>query len=105
MENILSKIEEIRKEKGIKQVVIAELLGIKQPAYSNFINRNSDISLKKLSQICNILKISEVDILTYPDKYLPETEIYRICKDKDETIANLNEYINFLKTRRECRTA
>ena len=41
MNDILKNIEEIRKEKHIKQTVIAELLGIKQPAYSNFINRKS----------------------------------------------------------------
>lgn len=100
MENILSKIEEIRKEKGIKQAVMAELLGVKQPAYSNFINRNSDISLKKLSQISNILGMSEIDILTYPIKYIPESEIYKNCAKKEDTINELTEYIKFLKQKK-----
>jgi len=101
MENILSKIEEIRKEKGIKQAVIAELLGVKQPAYSNFINRNSDISLKKLSQIGNILGMNEIDLITYPEKYLPERDVYKSNRDKDMVITHLNEYINLLKPKNE----
>lgn len=51
MEKILENIETIRKEKRIKQAVLAEILGIKQSAYSNYINRESDISWSRLLQI------------------------------------------------------
>ena len=55
MEKILENIETIRKEKRIKQAVLAEILGIKQSAYSNYINRESDISWSRLLQISNAL--------------------------------------------------
>lgn len=34
--NILEKIEEVRKEKGIKQSALADLLGVTQSAYSQY---------------------------------------------------------------------
>ncbi|MDR1683384.1 MAG: helix-turn-helix domain-containing protein [Candidatus Symbiothrix sp.] len=40
MINILEKIETIRKEKGIKQSVIAEQLGVKQNTYSQYMTWN-----------------------------------------------------------------
>ena len=75
MENILKNIEAIRKKKGIKQAVIAEALGVKQPAYSNYITRNSDIYYNRLSQIANIMGISVIDIITYPKEYVDKESI------------------------------
>jgi len=97
---ILKNIEAIRKEKGIKQSVIAELLGVKQPAYSHCINRSEDIWFGKLLQISNILEVSVIDIITYPQKYVPETDHCNSCKEKDKIIRNLNEYIETLKKKK-----
>lgn len=98
MKKILENIEAIRREKHIKQHVIAEGLGIKQPAYSNYINRESDISYNRLLQISNILGVSIVDIITYPEKWAPESSSCKRCKEKDELIKNLNDYILLLKS-------
>ena len=50
MESILKNIEAIRKEKHIKQEVIAAELGIKQSSYSSYITRESDITFSRLSR-------------------------------------------------------
>jgi DNA-binding Xre family transcriptional regulator len=71
MKYILKNIEAIRKEKGIKQTVIAEQLGIKQNSYSSYITRNEDIKFSLLSRIADKLEVSVVDIITYPEKYVP----------------------------------
>ncbi len=100
MNEILKNIEEIRKEKHIKQVVIADILGIKQPAYSNFINRDSDISYSRLLQISNALGVSVIDIITWPEKWVPESQQAHVCEgclEKDKIIQNLNDYIEILK--------
>ena len=100
MINILRNIEEIRKEKHIKQAVIAEILGIKQPAYSVYISRESDITYSRLLQISNALGVSPVDVLTWPEKYVPESQQAKVCEnciEKDKIIQNLNEYIEILK--------
>ena len=100
MKEIFKNIEEIRREKGIKQLVIAELMGVTQAAYSNYVNRNEDIPLSRLTQLANIFKISVIDILTYPVKYVPETECCNECRKKEETIDNLNEYIKLIKNKK-----
>jgi len=100
MEKILENIEAIRKEKGINQEVLAEILGIKQPAYSNYINRESDITWSRLLQISNALKMDVIDVITYPVKYGPISQQCENCKEKDKIIQNLNEYIEVLKERK-----
>ena len=100
MENILEKIEEIRKEKGIKQEVLAECLEVKQPAYANSIRREKDIRWSELLQLCNALDMDVVDVITYPVKYAPITEQCENCKEKDKIIQNLNELIEILKKRK-----
>ena len=100
MEKILENIETIRKEKRIKQAVLAEILGIKQSAYSNYINRESDISWSRLLQISNAFGMDVIDVITYPVKYSPVVEQCESCKEKDKIIQNLNEYIEVLKKRK-----
>jgi len=70
MENILKNIENVRREKGKKQAVVAEALGVSQSAYSNYITRNDDIPFKRLSRIADILDVRVIDIITYPKKYV-----------------------------------
>ena len=101
MESILKQIELIRKEKGVKQTVIAERLGIKQNTYSNYINRSGDIPYSRLSQIADKLGVSVIDIITYPVKYVPEVKNCENCQEKNETIKNLNNYIKVLENKKK----
>ena len=96
MEKIMQNIESIRKEKGIKQEVIAKILGISQSAYSNYVNRNNDITLSRLSHICEALDVTLIDVITYPDKYVSRDEIVTDY-EKDATIKHLNSYISLLE--------
>lgn len=100
MEKILENIEAIRKQKGIKQEIIAEAMGIKQPAYSNYISRESDITWSRLLQISNIFEMDVIDVIKYPVRYAPVVEQCQDCKEKDKIIKNLNEYIEFIKKRK-----
>ena len=105
MENILDNIESIRKEKRIKQEVIAAELGIKQSSYSSYIIRESDITFSRLSQISNILGVTVIDIITYPERYVPESSLKQCldCAEKDRTIIHLNKYIEMLERKVEGR--
>lgn len=69
MNKILQNIETIRKEKGIKQSEIADKLGIAQPSYSRYFTESGDMKLSMLQRIADILEVSLVDIIIYPDKY------------------------------------
>ena len=99
MESILKNIEAIRKEKHIKQEDIAAELGIKQSSYSSYISRNSDITYSRLLQISLILGVSVVDIIVWPEKYIPESSSKHLdeCMAKDATITHLNQYIELLE--------
>ena len=69
MNKILENVEKIRKEKGISQIELAERLGIQQPAYSHCINVTDDMKLSMLQRIADILEVSLIEIIIYPDKY------------------------------------
>lgn len=101
MIEICKKIEEIRNEKNMTQKRMGELLGnMSQQSYSQYI-QGSDMTIGMVERIAKIYNMSIVDILTYPEKYVPEgssTPDCEECKKKDEIIENLNAYIRMLKS-------
>ena len=101
MSEIGENIEAIRKEKGIKQEVLAKQLGVSQGTYSGYLTQTADIKYGKILAIANILNVSVVDIITYPQKYVPESNTCLKCKEKDEIIKNLNEFIDVLRSKRK----
>jgi transcriptional regulator with XRE-family HTH domain len=101
MENIFRNIELIRKKNEINQEVVAKELGVTQSAYSNYINRNDDIPLGRLSRIANILSVDVIDIITWPIKYVPEETSCKSCREKDDIIENLNDYIRLIKLKKK----
>ena len=106
MIDIIKNIEEIRQEKGIKQSEMGQKLGTTQSGYSNFVNRNSDMPFSRITQIADILGVSVVDIVTWPDKYVPADSVApecEKCKEKDEIIANLNELLSVYKQKLKMR--
>jgi len=100
MKNIFENIEAIRHEKGLKQEVIAKELGVTQSAYSNYINRNEDIPLGRLSRIANILSVDVIDIIKWPVKYMPEVKNCKTCSEKDKIIENLNMLLDEYKKKK-----
>ena len=100
MENIFKNIEAIRRKKGLKQELIAKELGVTQSAYSNYMNRNDDIPLRRLSRIANILNVDVIDIIKWPIKYLPEEKNCQFCSEKDKIIENLNLLIDEFKKKK-----
>ena len=106
MIEILKNIEAIRKEKHVKQELIAKELGVTQPAYSNYVNRNMDIPFSRLSQIANILKVDVVDIIKYPEHYVPDNSVTNdceSCKEKEAVIRSLSRYIEILEGKVEVK--
>ena len=100
MIDIIKNIEEIRQKKGIKQSVMGEKLGTTQSGYSNFVNRNTDMPFSRISQIADILGVPVIDIITWPEKYVPADSLSPECdkcREKDEIISNLNELLSVYK--------
>lgn len=100
MDYILNNIEAIRKEKGYKQEFMAQKMGVKQNTYSTYISAGSDIPFSRLSVIADIFEMPIIDIITYPEKYVPISIAKKECEkctEKDRAIKNLNDYIEILK--------
>ena len=95
----MKNIEEIRKDKHIKQEVIAAELGIKQSSYSSYITRGSDITFSRLEKISEILGVSVIDLIGWPERYVSVSSVVDCGSscEKDVTIANLNKYIELLE--------
>lgn len=96
MNKVLENLEAIRAQKGIKQEVIAERLGVSQQAYSGYFTTTGDMKISRIQEIADILGVSLVDVITYPEKYVPESTIPQECdgcRKKQETIDNLNELL------------
>lgn len=102
MNKILKNIEAIRRERGIKQEVIAEKLGVSQQSYSGYFTETGDMKISRIQEIADILGVELVDVVTYPVKYVPAEDVVECekCKEKDEIIQNLNLLIKQLKQKK-----
>ena len=101
MNKVQENIELIRREKGIKQSTMANMLNISQSTYSQYFSRNDDIRYGLISQIAEKLGVTVIDIITYPEKWVPLSSMRHneceLCKQKDAIIKNLNNYIDVLE--------
>ena len=95
----MKNIEAVRKSKRIKQEVLAAELGIKQSSYSSYITRGSDITFSRLEKISEILGVSVIDLIGWPERYVAASSVVDCDSncEKDATIANLNKYIELLE--------
>lgn len=100
-----AKISEIRRMKKIPQWVIAEKLGITQSAYNKVEKGFTDISIKRLFEICEALEIKAIDII-FPEHAeigSSENNFYGIQDQKyyKEIIASKDELIIELRKNAE----
>ncbi len=70
----LALLKKIRREKGLRQVELAEKLGVPQSFVSKYEAGNRRLDLLELRQVCSILGISLVYIVQELEKDLDETK-------------------------------
>ena len=100
MIDVKKNLRRILEERGILQKQVAVALGVSDQAISNWFNGTEDVKLSKITQICEAAGISIIDVLTYPEKYVPESQAKpdcEECKKKDEIIENLTELLTIYK--------
>ncbi len=104
------KIKQIRELKNISQDHVAANLGLTTRAYSKIETGETQLTINRLNEISEILKIDPIEILGFDDK-----QVFNNCKQdgniginyinypeklieqKDETIKSLKEQIQLLK--------
>jgi len=99
MSNILVNIRKIREELHLSQENIAEELGIAQNSFGLIENGKRRLSYDTLSQIATIFKMSVIDVITYPKKYVDRdlfdgnneriSVTFEISPDKRDILLNL----------------
>lgn len=67
---VLSNVRKIMNDKGIKQVTVADAFGLTESQCSKILNGKSQLTLQNLSDFSRIVNMREIDILTYPERYL-----------------------------------
>lgn len=68
--NLITNICKIMRDRNLTQAAIAEFLGITSSQFSKVLKYEVKISFLQLSKLATNLSMSEIDILTYPDKYV-----------------------------------
>ena len=60
---VLENIRKRRKEKGISQKIMAELLNISQPGYQKIEQGENVLSIERFLEICRILEVDSYNVL------------------------------------------
>lgn len=71
MNEILKNIDAIRRNKGYSQEYLANQIGMKQAGLSLIMSGERELKYNTLLQIANALQESVIDVITYPEKYVP----------------------------------
>lgn len=58
MENILNKLDKLRKEKGISIFKLTELAGLSENTIYNWYNKGSKPTIEALKAVCDVLNVS-----------------------------------------------
>lgn len=69
---VIANIIKIRQKQRFTKRALAEALFMSEANYGKIESGKVGLSFRQLSNIANILGYSVIDIITYPDKYVPE---------------------------------
>lgn len=71
MNDILENIDTIRRNRGYSQEYVAVQIGMKQAGFSLIMSGERELKYTTLLQIANVFQMPVIDIITFPDKYVP----------------------------------
>lgn len=74
-EKILENIRILRQKANYSQEQMAEKMNVTQPKYARFERGATKTDLDMLLLFCNVLKISIVELFTYPKRYVDMDDI------------------------------
>lgn len=74
-EQITRNIGKIRNERNLTQAAIGSFAGIDESQFSRIMSGKLNLSLDHLEHIASGLKMSVIDIITYPESYVPKSDL------------------------------
>lgn len=98
-ERIINNIRKIMYDRNLTQATMASYIGISPSQFSKILNGTVQLSLNQLSNLATSLSIREIDIITYPEKYVTEDSLpsdspevslqIKLKKDKRDQVMRL----------------
>jgi transcriptional regulator with XRE-family HTH domain len=85
--SIGNKIKKIRIQKNLTQEDLAEKLYMTPAGYGKIERGDTDLTIKKLEQICDVLEISVFDMITFD-----ETNIFNVTHSVHGVWGHINTY-------------
>ena len=74
-EKIIQNLVKIKNEKNFTQKAIGQMGGIDESQFSRVLNGSVGLSMDQLEDIASGLGMNLIDIITYPEVYVPRTSI------------------------------
>ncbi len=74
-EKIIQNLVKIKNEKNFTQKAIGQMGGIDESQFSRVLNGSVGLSMDQLEDIASGLGMNVIDIITYPEVYVPRTSI------------------------------
>ncbi len=71
-EKIVGNLSKILKDKNLTQEAMAEYAGTTPSQFSRILSGKVKLTLEQISNIATHLAMDEIDIITYPDKYVKQ---------------------------------
>ena len=97
MRSVNENMDVIAKQNGLTQEKLGKLWGMQQANAGKILNGKIGLKYSYLESFANQVGMSVVDVITWPDKYVPKDGSYTAeDRQKDSIIANLNGYISRL---------
>lgn len=98
-DQIIKNIIKILNDRGLNRASLVDALDKSEGTVSKLLNGTTKLTYDALSKIARELSMREIDIITYPDKYVPATKPedepleailqIKLKKDKKDQVLNL----------------
>lgn len=81
-EQIINNLRKLMNDRGLTQAAMSEYADTSPSQFSKILNGTVQLSLLQLSNIARNLSMSEIDLITYPEKYVSnrKNQLKRFCK-------------------------
>ena len=67
---IILNIQKIMRDRNLTQTAISEYMGVTPSHYSKILAGKVKMSIEQLSNVAKGLSMREIDVITYPDRYI-----------------------------------
>ena len=98
-QKVVENLRKIIADRNLKQAAVGEMANISESQFSRVLSGQVQLSLNQLANIASGLGLREIDIITYPEVFVSETEKeednsevllqFKLKKDKKDQVLKL----------------